>query len=401
MVRMFQTIKFDDVDTYFAWRHDNTNVKLGTTVLVAPEQIAFWVSNGRLVSVLGPGKHKIDGNYVQGLSWVTSRFTGGEVPSSGELWFISTGQRNLRWGTVDAIPVFVSYANAFREMVELRAHGNIQVALGRDAERIWWFINHLKGTYGDGRCVLSSELARFIRENIMDDLNASLAELVGAIDYGNHVPQLPAVGNHIRSQHISPLLDQYGLQVTKFQVSALKANDAFLRKRQAFWDKLTAAEVDKFEKMREAEAQRYGIEQTGYGQAASRRAQGYTFQEERKFDVLQEGAQNAGVGGDFTSASVGMAMGARMGGFMGGMFTDMAEDAANPPAGNSPQDPPPPRTTMFMAGDLSEGAAPPGQGPPPTPGTKETGESSTKFCIHCGTRLPGHARFCSECGGQQ
>lgn len=407
VVGLFQVVKFDDVDTYFAWRFENTDVKRGTTVVVAPEQIAFWVSNGRLVSVLGPGKHKVEGNYVQGLSWVSSRFAGGDVPSSGEIWFVSTGLRNIKWGTPKRIPVNVVYSNAFREMVYLAANGNIQVSLGQDPERIWAFINNLKGSYGDGKSVSSKGMADFIKDNVLDEVKASLAEVVAALDYGNHVSQLPSLGEAIRVRHLVPLLSEYGLVANKFQVKSVEADSEFLRKRQLFWDRLTDAEAEKFERMRRAEAERYGIEQTGYGMAASRQAQGYSFQEERHFDVFEAGARNEGVGGDFTSASVGMAMGSQMGGVMGGMFMQAAEDVESARV-RPVDDPPPPAPTYIVAGNLSGDSASPAQTPPaakrrqnnPAAGSPAR-KPDQKFCIHCGTRLAGVAKFCSDCGGRQ
>ena len=109
----------------------------------------------------------------------------------------------------------------------------------------------------------------------------------------------------------------------------------------------------------QTDAQRMVIQSQGIAQ--KRQIEGYTYQQERGFDVAEHLAQNEGAG-SFSSAGIGLGMMAGVGGAVGstvgGMFTDAfsgMQTATSPVQGN-------------------------------------------QFCEECGAKLiPGMA-FCDECG---
>jgi hypothetical protein len=63
--------------------------------------------------------------------------------------------------------------------------------------------------------------------------------------------------------------------------------------------------------------------------ARKRQREGYSYQQERQFDVMQEAAGNEGTAGQMMGAGLGVGMGFGMGGVMGGMMGQMAQGAAN------------------------------------------------------------------------
>ncbi|SJM67223.1 SPFH domain-containing protein [Gulosibacter sp. 10] len=411
---LFEVVKFEGSSDAFAWRYHNANVKKNTTVVVGPNQIAFWVSNGVIVKAMGPGKHRIDGNYTQGLSWVVSRFHSGEVPSSGEIWFVSTGLRNLNWGTPNRISINLNYFDAFKTTARIAANGNVQVKLapqldaeGEDGtELLWQFIQELREQYGDERSVTQRGMQRFLVDSVLTRIQGGLAQVLRQVNYGDHYAQLPQLSEYL-AVHIAPELDRYGMELRSFQIRALEGDERSVEQFASWWGRLTEADIEKYEKLRAAEAERFGIEQTGFGTAASRQAQGFTFQEERQFDVLQSGAGNTGVGGDFMSAGVGLAMGSQMGNVMGGMFVQSAEDV-QASREQQPDVPPPPTTGLFVANDLGATATAPGRtSEPEEPARPDRGAddeepaAAPKFCMHCGEQIVAAARFCPMCGGAQ
>ena len=97
---------------------------------------------------------------------------------------------------------------------------------------------------------------------------------------------------------------------------------------------------------------------------ATKRAQeGYTYQQERGFDVAEKGAQNEAVG-EFTNMGVGFGTMAGVGGAVGSMVGGMMNNAV-------------------------ESVTVPGAGTPPAPAA---------FCENCGAKLGAGAAFCEECG---
>ena len=406
---LFEVVKFEGASDAFAWRHHNANVKKNTTVVVGPNQLAFWVSNGVIVMTMGPGKHRIDGNYTQGLSWVVSQFHDGRVPSTGEIWFVSTGLRNLNWGTPHRLSINLNYFDAFKTTASIAANGNVQVKLAPsldadgedDTEKLWQFIQELREQYGDDRSVTVTGMQRFLADSILTRIQGGLSQVLRQVNYGDHYAQLPQLSEFL-AREVTPEFSQYGIELRNFQIRLLEGDERSIGQFQAWWARLTEADIDKYEKLRAAEAERFGIEQTGFATAASRQAQGFTFQEERQFDVLQAGAGNGGVGGDFMSAGVGLAMGSQMGNVMGGMFVQSADDV-QASREQQPDIPPPPTTGIFVANDLGTPAAASARagGRADASDEADAEKAATKFCIHCGEKAPVAARFCPMCGGAQ
>jgi len=94
---------------------------------------------------------------------------------------------------------------------------------------------------------------------------------------------------------------------------------------------------------------------------ATKRAQeGYTYQQERGFDVAEKVAQNEAIG-EFTNLGVGFGTMAGIGGAMGGMVGNMMQD------------------TMGTVAPIAQ-------------------IPTTVFCENCGAKLAPGTAFCDECG---
>lgn len=101
---------------------------------------------------------------------------------------------------------------------------------------------------------------------------------------------------------------------------------------------------------------------------ATKRAQeGYTYQQERGYDVAQEVAKNEAVG-QFTNLGVGLGTIAGVGGVVGGVVGGTVKDALG-------------STTL----------------PQTNPQSSQPQPIQTK-CAKCGAVLPANAKFCLECG---
>jgi len=242
-------------------------------------------------------------------------------------------------------------------------------------------------------------LSRYIQERILQPLQAGFTNIFRVVKFGEQYEHLPALSAFILKENLAPAIAQWGLVVENFQIAQLETDEASRAAFNQWLSRLNGAEAAKFEEQRAAEARRYGIEQEGYGMAASRRAQGYTYQEERQFDVLQQAAGNAGVGGSFMSAGVGLAMGGAVGGVMGGMMANAAADAQASRQQPAPDIPPPATSSTQGASGVSVGL--PAEPPTPAAVSQTASAPETKFCINCGAKIPRAAKFCAECGGAQ
>ena len=53
-------IKHDQLyDSVFAWKHPETEIKIGSQLVVNESQEAMFVKNGELLDVFGPGTHTL------------------------------------------------------------------------------------------------------------------------------------------------------------------------------------------------------------------------------------------------------------------------------------------------------------------------------------------------------
>ena len=115
--------------------------------------------------------------------------------------------------------------------------------------------------------------------------------------------------------------------------------------------------------------------------AVARETEGYSYQEERKFDILQAAASNEGVSGSMMGAGMGIGMGFGVGEEVGKVANQAFQQ---------------PRTSLC-----------PNCQSPVNANSKfcsSCGQSLTVrkcVCINCGAELSSGAQFCSECGTKQ
>jgi hypothetical protein len=100
------------------------------------------------------------------------------------------------------------------------------------------------------------------------------------------------------------------------------------------------------------------------GLAEKRNLEGFTYQQERGFDVAEKVAQNEGTG-NFSSAGIGLGMIAGIGGTVGGAVSGVISNAIDP-------------LKQTPLANTSSPAAP--------------------FCDNCGNALSAGAAFCDSCG---
>ena len=112
----------------------------------------------------------------------------------------------------------------------------------------------------------------------------------------------------------------------------------------------------------QTEAQKVVID--SQAQATKRMQEGYTYQQERGFDVAQDAARNEAAG-QFSNMGIGLGMMAGVGGTVGGMVGGVVSDA-------------------FAGMEAAQPQA-----------------VANKFCDQCGAELTPGAAFCDECGAPQ
>lgn len=104
--------------------------------------------------------------------------------------------------------------------------------------------------------------------------------------------------------------------------------------------------------------------------AEKRQIEGYTYQQERSFDVAEKMAQNEATG-EYANMGIGLGVMAGVGGTMGSVMTDALSQATGTPATQS------------------------------IPADANSQQSTAKFCSECGYHFSGTEKFCPECGARR
>lgn len=173
--------------------------------------------------------------------------------------------------------------------------------------------------------------------------------------------------NELHSK-LKPDFAEYGISLERFFVTAIAKPDGSPEyerfKELHFRQYADIAEAQLHQKTAVIEAQTEAQKTVIASQAAAaKRAQeGYTYQQERGFDVAEKAAENEGVG-QFTGMGIGLGTMAGVGGTVGGVVGGAVSGA--------------------FAGMTQEPIQP---------------QQPAGFCENCGAQIQPGVAFCAECG---
>lgn len=356
-------IKYEGDNTTFVWKHPCEDFNTTTQLIVHESQEAIFFLNGQALDLFGPGRHTLETQNIPLLRRVINIPTDGKTPFHCEVYFINkTEQMAIRWGT-DSKVQYVEPTYKFP--ISIGASGEMSLAVN-DSRKL------LVKLVGTERVMDRQQLTLYFRSILMTKVKTYMAQTMrtNAINIFEIDENLETFSSEIQERLIPDFLD-YGVQLKRFYVTTTVKPDG-----DAQYEKFKELHFRQYADIAEAQLQqRVGIiEQQTEAQKmviqsqaiAQKRAQeGYTYQQERGFDVAEKTAQNEGVG-EFSNIGIGLGMMTGIGGTVGGMVGGAVNDA--------------------FAGIHTA----------PQPAS-----SPNKFCDQCGAELTVGAAFCDECGAPQ
>lgn len=362
------TVRWESTPDLFAYKYPENNLSTLTQLIVHQSQEAFLFNKGKLVTKFGPGRHTLSTDNIPLLRELYGIPFGGENPFTAEVWFVNkVFVMDMKWGTSQPIQI---RDPEYQVMIPVRANGQFGVQIG-DSEQFLVkmvgmlpvFDNSNLSKYLKG--VLLSETTSLIARKIFEDK-------ISVLEVAAHISVL--------SQYIMDKLkvefEKYGVDLLNFYINTI-----------------SIAEHD--ESVQQLKSM------------LSKRAEmsilGYTYQQERAYDVLGTAADNQGTMGGVMGAGMGMGMGFGVGGLMGGMARDMGANlgiggvATNANA----------HTSTMVNGvattalqDVVNGVAPSvvivaGNADQAVDQAVERGDV---LCDKCKKVIPQGAKFCPACG---
>lgn len=362
---IFEVIKYEGDNSTFVWKHPKEDFNTGSQLIVHESQEALFFANGQALDLFGPGRHTLDTQNLPLLRRVVNLPTGGDPAFHCEVYFINrTEQMAVKWGT-DSKVQFMEPTYQFP--LSIGACGEMSLS-PEDSRKL---VVKLVGTEKD----LSQEtLTRYFRAFLMTRVKSYLAQTIrekkiSIFEIDEHLSDL---SDALREKLIADFSD-YGVALRRFFVTSILKPEG-----EAAYEKFKELHVRQYADVVEAQlrqkvglidqataAQRMVIESQGIAQ--KRAIEGYTYQQERGFDVAEEAVQNEGIG-SFSSAGIGLGMMTGIGGAVGGTVGGIVQGAVSPLVQQPTTDSP------FMH------------------------EGEAAFCSECGARLSSGSAFCEECG---
>lgn len=376
-------VKWSGNPSILAWKFPGgEQLSTWTQLIVNETQEVFLVKEGVYQGPFGAGRHTLSTENIPLLTALIGIPFGGRSPFAAEVWYVNRATNlDIRWGTPDAIQL---QDPRYQVMVPVRAFGQYGVRVV-DAKK---FLLKLVGTLP---AFDADTLSTYFRGAFTTKIKSGIATAIikNGVSVLEISTELETLSNTMKEQ-LAPDLDEYGLQLVQFNIHSINVpeEDSAVKSLKATLAKRTEMGL-----------------------------LGFTYQQERSFDVMQTAAGNEGTAGGVMGAGLGMGMGVGIGVPLGNAFGNIAPQlqaaGTTAPLATADAGKPGPVATC----DKCRGGIPKGSKFCPTcadpvnacPACGEDNPSGSTACRSCGGAMPSQcsgcqssvppgAKFCPECG---
>lgn len=356
MAKIADVIKYEGDNSTFVWKHPCEDFNALTQLIVHESQQAVFFLNGQALDLFGPGRHTLETQNIPQLSKALSRSVGREDPFHCEVYFVNrTEQMAIKWGTDSKIE-YIEPNYGFP--IKLGASGEMNLRVS-DARKL------LVKVVGTEQGITQSGLVHNFRAFLMLHVKSYLAQYVKekSINIFEIDEHLQTMSQSLHERLI-PDFEDYGLALERFFVINIvkpEEDPTYRKFKELHFRQYADIAEAKLRQQTDiiyaqTEAQKTIIESQAMAQ--KRAQEGYTYQQERGFDVAEVVARNEAVG-QFTNLGVGLGTMAGVGGAVAGTVGGALNDALQ---------------------------------------TATEQKTAMELCANCGAALPQNAKFCLQCG---
>ena len=346
MNKIADVIKYEGDNTTFIWKHPCEDFNTLTQLIVHENQEAIFFMNGQALDLFGAGRYTLETQNIPLIGKALNIPTGSKTPFHCEVYFINkTEQMAIKWGT-DSKVQYVEPTYGFP--ISIGASGEMSLRV-EDSRKL------LLKLVGTETYLGREKLVQFFRAFLMTRVKTYIAQVMktNAINIFEIDENLTAFSENIRNLLVPDFAD-YGISLERFFVTTIVKPDG---DRQ--YEKFKELHFRKYADIAEAklrqqteiinaetEAQKVVIDSKA--QATKRAQEGYTYQQERGFEVAEKVAENEAVG-QFTNMGVGLGTMAGVGGAVGSVVGNAVNGAMNTVAEQPAQSQPTDDMAVFKA----------------------------------------------------
>lgn len=326
MSQIAEIIKYEGDNSTFIWKHPCEDFNSLTQLIVHESQEAIFFMNGQALDLFGPGRYTLETQNIPLIGKALNRATGDKTPFHCEVYFINkTEQMSIRWGT-DSKVQYIEPTYGFP--ISIGASG--EMSLRADNSR-----KLLLKLVGTENFLGQQKLVGFFRAVLMARVKTYIAQVMksNAINIFEIDENLTAFSDAIRKLLVNDFAE-YGVALEQFFITTIVKPDGD-RQYEKFkelhfrqYADVAEAKLRQQVSVIDAQTQAQKIVIDSQAQATKRAQEGYTYAQERGFDVAEKVAQNEAVG-QFTNMGVGLGTMAGVGGAVGGVVGGAVADAMN------------------------------------------------------------------------
>lgn len=316
MSKIADVIKYEGDNSTFIWKHPLEDFNSLTQLIVHESQEAIFMMNGQALDLFGAGRYTLETQNIPLLSKYINRTTNDKTPFHCEVYFINkTEQMAIKWGTDSRIQ-FVEPTYNFP--LSIGASGEMSLRV-EDSRKL------LLKLVGTEKFLGQENLTKYFRAFLMTKVKSYIAQIIkekkiNIFEIDEHLNEL----SQVLHKMLEPDYLDYGVALERFFVTTIAKPDG-----DSTYEKFKSLHFRQYADIAEAKIRQQvsvidaetKAQQTiidSKAQATKREQEGYTYQQERGFDVAEKVAENEAVG-EFTNMGVGLGTMAGVGGAVGGV----------------------------------------------------------------------------------
>lgn len=327
MAQIADVIKYEGDNRTFIWKHPLEDFNSMSQLIVHESQEAIFFMNGQALDLFGAGRYTLETQNIPKIGKILNRITGDQTPFHCEVYFVNkTEQMSIKWGT-DSKVQYVEPLYGFP--LSIGACGEMSLR-AEDSRKL------LLKLVGTENYLSQARLVDYFRALLMTKIKSYIAQTMKAkaINIFEIDENLDAFSKGIKELLVTDF-EEYGVVLEKFWVTTVLKPDGDPQfekfKELHFRQYADVAEASLQQRVSiiqaQTEAQKTIIE--SQAMATKRAQEGYSYQQERGFDVMGDVARNEGSGSDLRNAAMGVGMGFGVGGAFGNTLNGIANNTMN------------------------------------------------------------------------
>lgn len=275
-------VKWDGSPNLLAWKFPSEELSTWTQLIVNESQEAYVVRGGVYDGPFGGGRHTLNTENIPLIRNLIGIPFGGKSPFTAEVWYVNkVTNLDIRWGTPDPIQL---QDPKYQIMIPVRAFGQYGVNIIDSKKFLMKLVGTLQGFDVE---TLSNYFKGVFITKIKTEIANSIIRLgISVLEISTQLEQLSSM---LRDS-LTKEMEEYGIHLSQFNIYSInvpESDPAVISLKAAL-----------------AKRAEMGIV-------------GFTYQQQRSFDVLQTAAGNEGSTGGVMGAGIGLGMGLGLGGPMG------------------------------------------------------------------------------------